>query len=313
MKEEFLWVEKYRPKIINECILPDKHHEIFDGILKKGKIPNMILSGSAGIGKTTVARALCNELDYEYIIINGSKDNGIDVLRSTVTSFASSKTFDGRRKAIIFDEADYMNANSLQPALRAAIEEFSNNCTFIFTCNYPTRLIEPLHSRCPIIDFSIDEKTDKVPMMKKFYARLLDILKKENVEFEPKVVGAVMVKYFPDFRRILGELQKYSNTGKIDTGIFSSGHDNNFEELVSALKDKNFEKVQQWVAGNVYSDSNTIYTKLYKEMKHIMNGEDYARAILIIQQYQYESAFCANQEIAMIACLIRIMVDCEFR
>lgn len=311
MKTEFVWVEKYRPKTIDECILPKYLEKTFKGIVESGSIPNLLFYGSPGVGKTTVAKALCNELGLEYLVINGSKDNGIDVLRTTVVNYASSKSFNGKKKVIIFDEADHMNPNSLQPALRSAIEEFSSTCSFVFTCNYPAKIIEPLHSRCPSVDFTIKEE-DKEYVMRKLYSRLLKILDVEGVAYDSKVVGAVMLKYFPDMRRTLGELQKYSVYGVIDNGILSNLNDENINSLKSALSEKDFRKILKWVNDNVYSDSSRIYSLLFKELEHMMDGENYANSILIIQKYQYQSSFSANQEICMIACLLEIAANCDF-
>ena len=259
---EFLWVEKYRPANIADCVLPDRIKQNFEEIVKQGEIPNMLLCGTAGTGKTTVAKALCNELGVDYILINGSDESGIDVLRTKIRDFASTVSFGGQTKVVILDEADYLNPNSTQPALRAFIEEFSANCRFIFTCNFKNRIIEPLHSRCAVIDFKLN-KDEKQLIASKFMGRLKYVLDEENINYSEKVVAELLMKYFPDYRRTLNELQRYSKSGIIDEGILSNIAEVNIKGLVDSLKDKDFKKMRQWVANNADTDPQGLYRKIY--------------------------------------------------
>jgi DNA polymerase III delta prime subunit len=311
-REHILWVEKYRPKHIDDCILPNNLKSIFKGIVAAGDIPHLLLCGAAGTGKTTVARALCNELDATYILINASDDRNIDTLRNTVKQFASAISFDGKRRVVILDEADYLNPQSFQPALRSVMEEFSKNCSFILTCNYKNKLIEPIHSRCAVKEFRIG-KDDKKLIIESVYKRVAKILDVENVEYDGKVLANVVVKYFPDFRRTLNELQSFSKAnGKIDEGILSFAGELNFGKLFTALKDKNFSSVRQWVVENADNDPSRVYRKLYDGLKDHLESKSIPQAILHIADYEFKSAFSVDTEINLLACLIHIMVDCKF-
>ena len=282
-KEQFLWVEKYRPRKLDDCILPDDQLKTFREFVATGEIPNMLLCGSAGVGKTTIARAICEELECDYIIINGSEESGIDVLRTKIREFASSVSFGGKTKVVILDEADYLNPNSTQPALRAFIEEFANNCRFIFTCNFKNRIIAPLHSRTAVIEFKLT-KADRPTMAGRFMKRLSDILATENVTFDEKVVAEVLKKHFPDYRRVLNELQRYSVSGTIDEGILVNVQEVNMKELVSSLKSKDFKKMRNWVVDNIDNDPNLIFRKIYDT---ILDEVKYpSQLVLLLADYQ---------------------------
>jgi len=311
MKEHMLWVEKYRPKTIQECILTDQLKETFQEYVNRKEIPNLLLSGSAGVGKTTVAKALCNEVGCDYIVINGSDESGIDVLRTKIKNFASSVSLMGGRKVVIIDEADYLNANSTQPAMRGAIEEFSNNCSFIFTCNFKNRIIDPIHSRCTVIDFKLNGSKSKMAMA--FFKRVEFILKNENVKYEKEVVAAIITKHFPDNRRVLNELQRYSVSGVIDKGILTSISDVQMGDLITALKEKNFGNARKWTTNNLDNDPTKVYRKVYDGLYELLKPESVPQLVLHLAKYQYQSAFAADQEINMVACLTEIMVDCSFR
>lgn len=308
--EQFLWVEKYRPRTIKDCILPDHLKMMFQEFVDQDNIPNMLLSGTAGTGKTTIARALCEELGCDYIIINGSEESGIDVLRTKIKDFATTVSLTGKVKVVILDEADYLNPNSTQPALRGFIEEFSNNCRFIFTCNYKNRIIAPLHSRTTVVEFKI-EKDDKPKIAAKFFKRLADILAKENVEFDQKVVAEVLNKHFPDYRRVLNELQRYSSSGKIDAGLLVNVSDANMKELMSALKERDFKKMRTWVVNNLDNDPAMIFRKLYDTL--MTEVVQVPQLVLLLADYQYKAAFVADAEINLVACLTEIMAACEFK
>ena len=309
-ENEFLWVEKYRPRTLDDCILPADQKQTFKEMLSKGEIQNMLLCGGAGMGKTTVARALCEELQTDYIIINGSEESGIDVLRTKIKQFASTVSFSGKPKVVILDEADYLNPNSTQPALRAFIEEFSNNCRFILTCNFKNRIIPPLHSRCAVIEFKLP-KADKPKIASAFFKRVTEILSLEKIESDGKVVARVIEKHFPDYRRVLNELQKYSSTGKIDEGILVSLSDANMNELLASLKEGDWKKMRTWVVNNLDNDPQTIYRKLYDTLtEHV---KQVPQLVLLLADYQYKSAFCADQEINLVACLTEIMAAVEFK
>lgn len=309
-KEQFLWVEKYRPRKLDDCILPDDQLKTFREFVATGEIPNMLLCGSAGVGKTTIARAICEELECDYIIINGSEESGIDVLRTKIREFASSVSFGGKTKVVILDEADYLNPNSTQPALRAFIEEFANNCRFIFTCNFKNRIIAPLHSRTAVIEFKLT-KADRPKMAGRFMKRLTDILATENVTFDEKVVAEVLKKHFPDYRRVLNELQRYSVSGTIDEGILVNVQEVNMKELVSSLKSKDFKKMRNWVVDNIDNDPNLIFRKIYDT---ILDEVKYpSQLVLLLADYQYKAAFAANPEINLVACLAEIMAGMEWK
>ena len=309
---QFLWVERYRPQTINECILPESIKTTFNNYIKQGELPTLLLTGSAGVGKTTIAKALCNEVGADYIMINGSDEGRkIDTLRTTVKEFASSVSLTDAKKVIIIDEADYMNADSVQPALRSFIEEFSNNCRFIFTCNFKNRIIDPLHSRCAIIDFKIDSK-DKQEMASLFFKRATRILKKENIEFDPKDVAALIKKHFPDYRRILNELQRYSVAGKIDSGIFVNVSADSYKELIKGLKEKDFTTVRKWVA-SADADASSLFRHLYDNALNVLDPSSIPQLIIIIGDYQYKSAFVADQEINTMSAMVEIMSSCKFK
>ena len=307
---EFLWVEKYRPATIAECVLPDRIKNGFEEIVKQGEIPNMLLCVTAGTGKTTVAKALCNELGVDHILINGSDESGIDVLRTKIKDFASTVSFGGQTKVVILDEADYLNPNSTQPALRAFIEEFSANCRFIFTCNFKNRIIEPLHSRCAVIDFKLN-KDEKQLIAGKFMKRLTDILAENNIDYSEKVVAELLMKYFPDYRRTLNELQRYSKSGVIDEGILSNIAEVNIKGLIDSLKDKDFKKMRQWVANNADTDPQGLYRKIYDSLMDKVSNP--AHLVLLVADYQYKSAFVADQEINLTACLVDVMANLDIK
>ena len=309
--ESFLWVEKYRPKTIDECILPDRIKLIFQQISLEGRIPNMILSGGPGMGKTTVAKALCNEVGCDFLMINGSEESGIDVLRTKIRGYASTVSFDGKRKVVILDEADYLNPQSTQPALRSFIEEFEKHCSFIMTCNYINRIIEPLHSRCQTIDFRIN-KEEKLNVGSNFGKRLYTILDQENVNYDKKVVAEVLMKHFPDYRRVLNELQKYSKYGNIDSGILSQVSDIDLSELMNHMKDKKFNEVRKWVVNNLDNDPQKIYRKIYDVAEKYVQTTSIPQLVLILADSQYKSAFAADHELNLVACLVEIMVECQF-
>jgi DNA polymerase III delta prime subunit len=310
-RESFLWVEKYRPKEISECILPDHIKEIFDGIKIQGRIPNMILSGGPGTGKTTIAKALCNEIGCDYLFINGSEESGIDVLRTKIRGYASTMSFDGGSKVVILDEADYLNPQSTQPALRAFIEEFEKHCTFILTCNYANRIISPLHSRCQVVDFKIGNE-NKPTMAGLFMKRVGYILDTEQIEYDKKVVAEIIMKHFPDNRRVLNELQKYASSGTIDAGILSQVAEVNLKELMFAMKGKKFNDVRKWVADNIDNDPQKIFRKIYDVASEYVQPPSIPQLILILADYQYKSAFAADQELNLVACLVELMVECQF-
>jgi DNA polymerase III delta prime subunit len=312
---DYLWVEKYRPRKIEDCILSQDIKETFKQFLSQKEIPNLLLSGTAGTGKTTVARALCEELGADYIIINGSDEGRqIDTLRHKIKNFAStvSLTEESNHKVVIIDEADYMNADSVQPALRNFIETFYNNCRFIFTCNYKNKIIPALHSRCTVIDFRI-VNGQKVKTAKAFMERLSGILKDENIEFDNKVLAELIQKYYPDFRRTINELQRYSVRGKIDSGILFSLSEANNKELVKTLKEKQFNEMRKWVVQNIDKEPQVLFRGIYDVLYESMDPKSVPQAILIIAGYQYKAAFVADQEINMVACLTEIMASCKFK
>jgi DNA polymerase III delta prime subunit len=309
--EHLLWVEKYRPKTIEDCILPDAIKSTFQEYVNRKEIPNLLLAGTAGVGKTTIAKALCNEVGCDYIVINGSDESGIDVLRNKIKNYASSVSLAGGRKVVIIDEADYLNPNSTQPALRGAIEEFSSNCSFIFTCNFKNRIIDPIHSRCSVVDFKINGS--KAKMAAAFFKRCEWILEQEHITYDKEVVAAVITKHFPDNRRVLNELQRYSVSGTIDKGILSNVADIQLGALVTSLKEKDFASTRKWVTNNLDNDPVKIYRKLYDTLYESLKPQSVPQLVLILAKYQYQAAFVADHEINMVACLTEIMVDCEFK
>jgi len=309
--EHFLWVEKYRPTKIEDCILPDSIKKTFKEFLLTGEVPNLLLCGTAGTGKTTVARALCEELGSDYIVINGSDEGRqIDTLRTKIKSFASAFSFEDKPKVVIIDEADYLNKESVQPALRAFIETFSDNCRFIFTCNYKQKIIAPLHSRTTVIEFS-SRKEDKQSLCASFLKRMQHILNSEDVEYKTVVLAELLMKHFPDYRRVINELQKYSASGVIDEGILSSLSEVNTKELIKSLKEKDWKKMRQWVANNVESDPQGIFRYIYDSL--IPEVETVPQMVILIADYQYKAAFVADQEINLTACLTEIMASMKFK
>jgi len=311
MLEDMLWVEKYRPKSVDELILPKELKDTFLEFVKSKNIPNMILAGRAGVGKTSAAKAMLDELGCSYLVINGSMDRNIDTLRNEIFNFASTVSLKGGRKYVILDEADYLNPQSTQPALRNFIEEFSKNCGFIMTCNFLNRIIDPIHSRCSVVNFKID-KHDK-DLGAKFFARLKDILKKENVEADDKVLVKFILKYFPDFRRTLNELQRYSASGKIDTGILANIDGTNIQELVTFLKNKNFPVMRRWVAENLDKDPTSLFRMLFDGMDDVLEPTSIPQMIIHLGRYSYNSAFVADQEINTVSFLTEVMADCQFK
>ena len=309
--QTFLWVEKYRPQKITDCVLPESIKKTFIEFVGQKEIPNLLLAGGSGVGKTTVARALCEELHSDYIIINGSEESGIDVLRTKIKQFASTVSLQGGTKVVILDEADYLNPQSTQPALRGFIEEFHKNCRFIFTCNFKNRIIEPLHSRCSVIEFKING--NKNQLAHEFMGRAESILKEEQIGFDDKVIAELIMKHFPDWRRVLNELQRYSVSGKIDSGILVNLAEVNLTELMSFLKKKEFGKVRQWVVNNIDNDPVKVFRKVYEKLYDFMKPESIPNAVIILGDYQYKSAFVADQEINLLACLTEIMSECRFK
>ena len=314
MRDEFLWVEKYRPRKIEECILPDNIKKTFLDFLDKGEVPNLLLAGPAGCGKTTVAKALCNELGVDYYVINGSDEGRfLDTVRNNAKNFASTVSLasTAKHKVIIIDEADN-TTNDVQLLLRAFIEEFSGNCRFIFTCNFKNRLVEPLHSRCACIDFSTNSKS-KPQLAAQFFKRLQDILGIEGIQYDAKVLVELVNKHFPDWRRVLNEVQRYSVSGKIDSGILATFSDVAVNELVKNLKQKNFAEVRKWIVSNLDNDTTVLLRRIYDACYASLTNASIPAAVLIIAKYQYQAAFVADQEINMLACLTEIMVECEFK
>jgi len=311
---DFIWVEKYRPTTIDECILPKSIKKTFQDFVDKGEIPNMLLSGPPGIGKTTVAKALCNQLGADYYVINGSDEGRfLDTVRTNAKNFAStvSLTSDSKHKVIIIDEADNTTSD-VQLLLRASIEEFSKNCRFIFTCNYKNKIIDPLHSRCSVVDFSVNKK-DKPTIAAQFFARLNSILEEEKVETDKKVLAELINKHFPDWRRVLNECQRYAVSGKIDSGILAAFSDVAVNDLIKNLKQKNFSEVRKWVVTNMDNDTSVLLRRIYDSLYDSLEHSSIPAAVLIIAKYQFQIAFVADQEINLLAALTEIMVECEFK
>ena len=312
IRDDFLWVEKYRPRTIDSAILPSTLKTTFQQFVDQKNVPNLLLTGRAGVGKTTVARAMLEELQCDYIIINGSMNGNIDTLRSEIKDFASSISFSGGRKYVILDEADYLNPNSTQPALRNFMEEYSRNCGFILTCNFKNKIIEPLHSRCSVVEFKID-KEDKPKMASQFYKRVCNILDQETVQYDQKAVIEVITKFFPDWRRVLNELQRYSATGKIDSGILVNFSEENLKGLVELLKAKNFTEVRRWVAENNDLDQAVFFRKLYDTASQYLKPNSIPQLVITLADYQYKAAFVADHEINILACLTEIMAEGDFK
>jgi len=309
--EEFLWVERYRPKRVSDTVLPAELKAVFQQFVDQRNIPNLILAGGPGIGKTTIARAMLEELGCDYIVINGSMNGNIDTLRNDILEFASSMSLEGGRKYVILDEADYLNANSTQPALRNFMEEFSKNCGFILTCNFVQRIIEPLHSRCSVIDFKLPKK--ELPVLaSQMMQRAVTILDDNQIPFDNAAVAEVVRKYLPDWRRVINELQRYSATGRIDSGILANTTAESITQLIDAMKDKNFSQVRKWVGQHSDTDSVTLYRQFYDNASQYFKAASIPQLVLILAKYQHQAAFVADHEINNAACMLEIMIDCEF-
>ena len=310
--ETFLWVEKYRPDNISACVLPNDLKATFSEFVKDKHIPNLILSGGSGVGKTTVAKSMVHQIGSTYMMINGSEESGIDVLRTKIKNFASTVSLEGGRKYIILDEADYLNPQSTQPALRGFMEEFHKNCGFILTCNYKNRLIPPLQSRCSVVDFVIPNK-QRPKLAQDFFSSVTNILGQENVEYDKKVVLELITKYFPDWRRILNELQRYSASGKIDAGLLVNLQEVQIHDLMVSLKKKEFTKVREWVVQHIDNDPIRIYRLIYDSLYDNVDGSTIPHAVVCIGDYSYKSSFVADQEINLLACLTELMAQCKFK
>jgi len=311
VSKEFLWTEKYRPQRIQDCVLPENIELTLKQIVSGGELHNMLFTGTPGIGKTTVAKALCNELNLDYLLINGSEESGIDTLRTKIKQFASSVSLQGGYKVVILDEADYLNPQSTQPALRGFIEEFSANCRFIFTCNYKNRIIEPLHSRCSVIEFNIPKK-QMPPLLAKFMERVQYILTNEGVSYSNEVISEVLLKHQPDWRRILNQLQQYGTSGSIDNSILVSLDSSTFAELIQHLRVKDFSKMRKWVVNNLDSEPTAIFRKLYDSMEDHVAPRSRPQLVLLLGEYQYKNSFVADHELNLVACLTEIMSGVEF-
>ena len=313
LNTEFLYVEKYRPQTIEETILPKPIKNTFNEFVKKGEIPNLMLCGSAGVGKTTIAKALCNELGADFIVINGSDEGRlIDTLRTKIKNFASTTSLGGGPKVVILDEADYISAESVQPALRNFIEEFSSNCRFIFTCNYKNRIIAPLHSRTTVIDFSLTPQ-DKQQLAGQFLSRLEEICTTENIKYDQKVLVELILKFFPDFRRCINEVQRYGVSGEIDSGLLATLTEEKLTPLITTIQEKNWKGMRKWVAQNSDNDFNTLYRKVFNALETKLQPTSLPAAVLIIADYQHKAAFAMDSEINFVACLTEIMSECKFR
>lgn len=309
----YVWVEKYRPQTIDECILPDSMKKMFKEFVATGELPNFLLCGTAGTGKTTVAKALCNEMGIEYLMINGSDDGRkLDDFRDRINGFASSVSLTDAKKVVIIDEADYLNRESVQPLLRGFIEEFSANCRFIFTCNFKARIIEPLHSRCSVVEFKVTG-SDKQKMAGKFFKRAQDILKNEGIEYDPKAVAELITKFFPDYRRVLNELQRYSVGGVIDSGILANVGEQSYAELFDAMRTKNFTDVRKWVGKNADASSNDIFRTFYDKAVDLFDPNSIPQLVLILSEYDYRSAFVADKELNVMAALTEVMGQLRFK
>ena len=310
--ETFLWVEKYRPKDIESCILPKNLKDSLRDFVNQKQLGNLILSGPPGVGKTSAAKAMLDEIGATNMMINGSEESGIDVLRTKIKNFASTVSLEGGRKYIILDEADYLNAQSTQPALRGFMEEFHKNCGFILTCNYKNRLIPPLHSRCSGIDFSIP-KSEKQTLASEFFKRVIEILDEESITYNKKVVAELINKYFPDWRRILNELQRYSVSGTIDAGLLVNIAEINIRELMDAMKRKEFTNVRKWVVNNLDNDPSRMFRRIYDNLYDYVDDSSIPHIVIILGEYQYKAAFVADQEINLMACLTEIMARGKFK
>jgi len=309
---DFLWVEKYRPQLVNDTILPKGLKSVFQKIISTGELPNMLFTGTPGVGKTTVAKALCNELDLDFIVINGSEEGNIDTLRNKIKHFASTVSLQGGYKVVILDEADYLNPQSTQPALRGFIEEFSNNCRFILTCNFKNRIIEPLHSRCSVYEFAIPN-SEKPEMANAIFLRICKILDDEDVAYDKKAVIALIEKHFPDYRRVINECQRYGITGKIDAGILVNLTEDNIKALVKYLKEKDFKAMRKWVVDNIDTEPAAIFRKIYDNVNEYVQPKSIPQCVLILADYQYKNAFVADHELNVVACMTELMANLEFK
>ena len=312
MNDVMLWVEKFRPKKISECVLTEDLKKTFQAFVDDGHIPNLLLTGGPGVGKTTVAKAMLEELGATYMMINGSEESGIDVLRNKIKNFASTVSMDGNRKFVILDEADYLNPQSTQPALRGFIEEFHKNCGFILTCNFKNRIIDPLHSRCSVIEFRIPA-SEKPKLAGEFFTRVQGILDGEGVQYQPKAVAGVVEKYFPDWRGVLNELQRYSISGMIDSGVLVNISETNMKDLNTFLKEKDFKSIRKWVANNLDNDPSRMYRKIYDSLYVDIQPQTVPHLVLATADYSYKSAFVADQEINMLAFMIEVMTQVQFK
>jgi len=312
MSKDFLWVEKYRPSKVEDTILPEKLKSVFTEIVRSGKMPNMLFTGTAGLGKTTLARAICDELGYDYIVINGSEEGNIDTLRGKIKRFASTVSLGGDLKVVILDEADYLNPQSTQPALRGFIEEFSDNCRFILTCNFKNRIIEPLHSRCGVYEFNTDKK-EMQKLCADFFVRLIHILESEGVAFNKDLIAQLIMKHAPDWRRVINECQRYSIGGQLETTVLNNDVSENYDALFKALKDKDFKKMRSWVAQNVDLDVSAIFRHIYDNMYTKVESASIPQLVLILADYQYKNAFVADHELNIVACMTEIMANVEFK
>ncbi len=312
MPDTFLWVEQYRPKTVDECILPKTLKSQLQSYVNKQDISNLILAGGPGVGKTTAARAMLEQIGATYMFINGSEESGIDVLRTKIKNFASTVSLEGGRKYLILDEADYLNPQSTQPALRGFMEEFHSNCGFILTCNYKNKLIAPLHSRCGVVDFTIP-KSEKAGLAGQFFKRAISILKENEIKYNEKVVAELINTHFPDWRRILNELQRYSVSGEIDAGILVNLNEKNIKDLMGMMKNKEFTNVRKWVVDNIDNDPDTLFRAVYDNMYDYLEPSTIPHVVIILGEYQYKNAFVADPEINMVACLTEIMARGKFK
>ena len=312
MSKDFLWCEKHRPRKVENAILPKKLKDVFLKIVKSGELPNMLFTGTAGLGKTTIARAICDELGYDYILINGSEDGNIDTLRGKIKRFASSVSLGGDVKVVILDEADYLNPQSTQPALRGFIEEFSSNCRFILTCNFKNRIIEPLHSRCGVYEFNTTKKEMQV-LCSDFFVRLMSILESEGVSFNKDLIAQLLMKHAPDWRRVINECQRFSIGGQLETTVLDNDENDNYNLLFKSLKEKDFKKMRSWVAQNVDVDVSAIFRHIYDNMYTHVDSAYIPQLVLVLADYQYKNAFVADHELNVVACMTEIMANVEFK